>query len=143
MRRLFILALALVLVAVRASAENALDKPRLFDLTLAPGATIHGEEGVDFVIYRISWDGGEKLSIYEGCCPQTFHEDNGARREDVTINGLVARVSTLEDDGRRSREWHIRIEVGQLRWVLHAWYTSLNEKDAAIADEMVASIRLK
>jgi hypothetical protein len=117
--------------------------PRLFDVTLPPDASLQRDEGPDFWIYLVAWGSGVKLRIYEGCCPQTFRKEGNALKEDVTINGLVGSVATLEQEGRISKEWHIRVQSGQMRWFLHAWYTALEPADAAIADGIVASIKPK
>ena len=116
-----------------------------FKIALVSGATATKQQGPDFDVYYVAWGAAGHLGLYEGCCPQTFLTGPDVHKADITINGLKAAELKRSDDKVVSRELHITIPRPgtTATMVVHAWYKSLSPEDAAIADQMLATIAAK
>ncbi len=118
-----------------------------FAITLPARAAATKQEGPDFDVYTVKWGQTGMLGIYEGCCPQAFLTDANAEKRDITINDLPVRQTMLRDGEHTSKEFYFdfKPEPGSTAFpfVVHAWYSDLDEADAKTADEILSTIRRK
>jgi len=118
-----------------------------FAITLPAGAKTAKQEGPDFDVYTVKWGQTGMLGIYEGCCPQTFLTGAAAEKSDITINDLSVRQTTLRDGEHTSKEFYFDFKpepgTNAFPFVVHAWYSDLDEADAKTADEIFSTIRRK
>ena len=118
-----------------------------FAITLPAAASAPKQEGPDFDVDTVKWGQTGSLGVYEGCCPQTFITDATAGKRDITINGITVHESTVRDGESTSREFYFDFqpEPGSTAFpfVVHAWYSNLDEADARAADDILATIRRK
>jgi hypothetical protein len=141
-----------VIIALAAPSTAAPANPfarASFAITLPAAAKATKEEGPDFDVYRVKWGQTGSLGIYEGCCPQTFVTDANAVKSDITINGVAVHQTTLRDGESTAKEYYFDFQpepgtgTEAHAFVVHAWYSNLDEADAKAADDIISTIRRK
>jgi hypothetical protein len=148
--RKFHIACAALIIAFAAPSLAAPANPfarASFAITLPAAAKATREEGPDFDVYRVKWGQTGSLGIYEGCCPQTFVADANAVKSDATINGVAVHQTTLRDGESTAKEYYFDFQpepgTDAHAFVVHAWYSNLDEADAKAADDIISTIRRK